>query len=277
MNKIIIGQAERLVQLQNLLNNTKEQEAVILSFSQATSNLGKDFVVYALANALSNLKKNVLLVDISSNLNNIFNNSEGKFLETFFANKHFLKDVIWKHNDCLSIATTSATDERNFVSLTDADYLMENINKIQSEYDYILFNNPAGITDTGVFIAASSTYNVLITSTSVTDIMDAYSVVKIFKVSGVNSEILVFVNNSENYEEANLAFVNLNQASNHFLKRTLKYLGTFENQFSSNQQIMNISYKPIQNSFKDIAYNLVSLTNISNSFSSNSHFGHLSI
>jgi hypothetical protein len=73
--------------------------------------------------------------------------------------------------------------------------------------------------------------------------MDAYSALKLFVAHEIEFEPLIQIYNAEDNEDANIAFMNLNKASLHFLNKELKYIGHTTKNFDYNTKFFSLDKK----------------------------------
>ncbi|HOJ36882.1 MAG TPA: hypothetical protein PLP99_01010 [Ignavibacteriales bacterium] len=184
------------------------------------------------AETLAELKAKILYVDLNSTYTN---NSQD--LSLFFDNKLLLDETIIEND---SFFHTIILHKNYFSKIFDFDnlnYFTENLKKISSYYDLILINYNSIIDEYLLYLATISNYILFSITPSVKDIMDAYSAIKMFQNNNLELNYLIQIYNSEDDEDANIAFLNLNKATLHFLNIELIFAGNLNKGFDYNYKL----------------------------------------
>jgi flagellar biosynthesis protein FlhG len=240
----MLGQAERLYNLSRL--KTKEKTAVrknIVSFTSGKGGTGKTVLAVNTAYALSKQNKKVLLIDLDSNLSNInilLNVYAENTLNNFLSGSKLFPELIYKHNENLHIifgdsGNAEYPKPRNEIIA----FIITQLKKIQSNYDYVIIDSSAGIDEDVLTILKNSDLNIVVTTTEPTAVMDAYVVLKILKRNNILNNSRILINKCFNELEATAAKENLKQAAFHFLKEEILFLGLIDFDIAVNRSIID--------------------------------------
>ncbi|QQS35495.1 MAG: AAA family ATPase [Ignavibacteriales bacterium] len=226
----MIGQVERVVELNNLKNGKNKKTAVkTIAFTSGKGGTGKTFLAVNMAYAISELNKKVLLVDLDSNLSNVnilLNMNSKKTLNEFFTGRKLLPELITPFENNLHIIFgDSGKLDYDIPKPEMVKLLFSHLSKVSADYDYIFLDTGAGAHDDTINFLLHSSLNVIVTTPEPTSVMDAYVMVKLLKSNGYAHKNIVIVNKCSTDEEGAMAFNNLNVASKHFLSEDLHLLG----------------------------------------------------
>ncbi len=241
----MIGQAERLYELNSLVKKQKQRktESKVITFTSGKGGTGKSFISGNIAFQLSKMGLKVLLVDLDinfSNLSTMFNVKGKKNIYQYLAYNSSLEDVVFNYSDNLDIVfgESGKIDHPEFTEEKARRFLTD-LNKIDSNYEYIIIDTSSGINKGSIQILLESDEIILVTTPEPTSVMDAYVIFKMLKNFGSDKTSSVIVNKTFNQNEGLETFRNLEMATKHFLKSSINYLG----EISFSQEII----KSIQN------------------------------
>lgn len=117
------------------------------------------------------------------------------------------------------IAEVSALDEERFSAFIE---LLKNLKK---DYDYILIDTGAGISNNVTKFAGIADEVIVVTTCEPTALADAYALIKLLFTKEISDKISVITNRAENKKDGETTFKNLNAVTKKFLNKELKYLG----------------------------------------------------
>ncbi|MBL1212543.1 MAG: AAA family ATPase [Ignavibacteriae bacterium] len=240
----MIGQAERIIELSKL--NTGSGSAGkrnIISFTSGKGGTGKTVLSVNTAYALSKQGKKVLLVDLDSNLSNInilLNVYAENTIANFLEGKKLFSDLIYEHDSNLHVIFgDSGNTEYPKPRIDLIKFIFVQISKIQNDYDFVIIDSTAGIDEDVLTILKNSDLNIIVTTTEPTAVMDAYVVLKFLKKNNILSSSKILVNKCFDNSDADSAEENLKQASIHFLKQEVSFLGKVGFDTDVNKSIIN--------------------------------------
>jgi hypothetical protein len=231
MKNILFGQAHRLFNSYNNYQNSP----IITTFKLADEN--NNSIIDYLIQSIANSNYNILYIKLNSEEHNI------KYdLKLFFDNKLLLDEVIINDKK-LSFIHLHNSYFKEYINYDNLNYLLENLKKISDEYDIIYINYNSNIDENVLHICSETKFMHILISPLVKDIMDAYSALKLFVAHEIEFEPLIQIYNAEDNEDANIAFMNLNKASLHFLNKELKYIGHTTKNFDYNTKFSSLDKK----------------------------------
>jgi flagellar biosynthesis protein FlhG len=223
------GQLDRIRELEKLYsseekNNISDKIVVVTSGKGGT---GKTFFAANFAYQYSKSHK-VLLVDVDFNLSNLhllFNSHPQKTLNTFFESKAVFTEIISSYNSKMDIIFgDSGLSSQGKPSFNQINKMFSEINNIATNYDLIVFDLGAGVSDENLHILSKAKTKLIITNPEPTALMDAYVLIKLLKSNDNTDGIFIAVNRCVEESEGSQAFQNLKSAVDHFLKVSVNFL-----------------------------------------------------
>jgi flagellar biosynthesis protein FlhG len=222
------GQLDRIRELEKLFsseeNIVSEKIVVVASGKGGT---GKTLFAANFSYLYAKAHK-LLLIDADFNLSNLhilLNVNPQKTLNMFFESKVGFKEIITKHNSNLDIifgdAGSLSTAKPSFNQLNK---LLNEINNISIQYDLIVFDLGAGISDENLHLLSKAKTKIIISNPEPTALMDAYVIIKLLKNNKNEDGIYIAINRCVEESEGPQAFQNLKAAVDHFLKTEIKFL-----------------------------------------------------
>ena len=223
------GQLDRIRELEKLYSTEENSNASdkIVVVTSGKGGTGKTFFAANFAHQFSK-SHSVLLVDVDFNLSNLhllFNSHPQKTLNDFFESKVVFKEIISSYNSNLDIifGDSGLTSQGN-PSFNQINKMFSEINNILSNYDLIIFDLGAGVSDENLHILSKARTKLIITNPEPTALMDAYVIIKLLKSNGNAEGIYIAVNRCVEDNEGSQAFQNLKAAVDHFLKVPVNFL-----------------------------------------------------
>lgn len=226
----MVGQAERLYQINSLLNKSEHSnKSKIIAVTSGKGGTGKSFVASNLSVLLAHQNKKVLLVDLDINLSNqnvFFNISNRETLYHYLIHNCELQDTVFEYSDNLDIIL-GESGKLDHPSLNDSQVsrLFADLRKLNKKYDLIILDTSSGIERSTLEILLNSDEIFLVASSEPTSVMDGYVILKMLKSRGATNKINVIINKCLDEKDAVEAYDNLQKAANHFLKTNINYLG----------------------------------------------------
>ncbi len=106
---------------------------------------------------------------------------------------------------------------------------VEQLENLHGEYDYIVFDMGAGVSESSLQFILSSNESIVVTTPEPTSITDAYAMVKY--LHNLNSELdcMVLVNRTESRKEGISTGENFQRVAKQFLKKDVSFLGYLPN------------------------------------------------
>lgn len=223
-------QAFKLRELININNPKKKPElgdARIVAVSSGKGGVGKTNFTVNLAIALSKMGHSVTIIDADLGLANI---DILLGLVPRYTLTHVLKQekslseiLVDGPNGIKIISGGSGVMDMVNLSPIELNRLIESLEYLNNESDYILIDTGAGLNHSVLsFIQAAQELVVVVTSDP-TSITDAYALIK--NISHLDVSIKVVVNRIESNKEGQDVFEKINTATTKFLKLELESIG----------------------------------------------------
>ncbi len=240
----MIGQAERLVELQNLaLNKNESSSQKVFAFSSGKGGTGKTFLSLNLAYTIAKQNKKVLIIDLDANLSNaniLLDVVASKTIYNFFAGIDSLENLITEvENNFHFIFGDSG--KANYPVSTPAivNRFFSQIRILEENYDYIFLDLGAGADDFIFSFLIRSDFNIVVTTPEPTSVMDAYVVLKLLKFHKYAGHKFVVINKCKSETEGENTLNNLDSASAHFLKEKINCLGFISEDSAVNESVIS--------------------------------------
>jgi flagellar biosynthesis protein FlhG len=187
---MILGQAERIAELNNLRFAKNIKSVPIIAFTSGKGGTGKSTLALNLANLLAKQNKKVLLIDFDINFANLhvmLNVFPENTLNDYFTNKIELDELFHKHNENLSFIF-GETGVVTSVKLTKAK-LNEFFYAIKSsdKFDVIILDTASGGSPETLDILSFASLPVVVANPEPTAVMDAYAIIKLMVVHDIPS------------------------------------------------------------------------------------------
>ncbi|MBI9011938.1 MAG: MinD/ParA family protein [Clostridiales bacterium] len=223
-------QAFKLRELININSAKKESvpgDARIIAVSSGKGGVGKTNFTVNLAIALSKMGHSVTIIDADLGLANI---DILLGLVPRYTLTHVLKQektlseiLVEGPNGIKIVSGGSGVMDMVNLSPTELNRLIDSLEHLNNESDYILIDTGAGLNHSVIsFIQASQELVVVVTSDP-TSITDAYALIK--NISKLDVSIKVVVNRIESNKEGHDVFEKINTATTKFLKLEMESIG----------------------------------------------------
>lgn len=223
----MIGQLDRISELENLSRSKKNLSDKILAVTSGKGGTGKTFFAANFAYQFA-VSHKVLLIDLDFNLANLhllFNTYPQKTLSTYFAFKALFSEIIINSKPNLDIIFGDAgLTNGNKPTLYHLEKMLDEINNLVDKYDLIVLDLGAGVSEENLFILSKAKTKLIITNPEPTALMDAYVLIKLLKFNNTIAGLHIVVNRCIEEDEANKAFTNLKAAVDNFLKVEIEFL-----------------------------------------------------
>ncbi len=270
---MMLDQAEKLRNLVREKIESKDYKAHVIAIGSGKGGCGKTNIILNLALILSKNGKKVLLYDADLNLANVDIllgiSPRYRFLD-FIRGDVGLDDVLIDVRENLTLLPANS-GTLNFPKIS-GDRLIQIINEIvqmEKNFDFILIDTPAGISDEVIKILGYSDDYILVVTPEPTSIMDAYAVVKLVYYQTGKSNVKLIVNNVNSSVDPVDVANRLSFASEKFLGVKINYIGSIPYDPAVSKSVM--LQKPFVELFprsnasvalKKIASNLISLDRV---------------
>ncbi|NPA13179.1 MAG: MinD/ParA family protein [Aquificae bacterium] len=220
------GQAKGLLKLINekgIHRNTK-----FLAIASGKGGVGKTNFAVNLAYILANdFDKKVLLIDADMGMANVHilvNVNTKKTLKDIL-NGERIEDIIFTTRNFDVLPGFSGIDAINEIDDSAVYKLVQNLNDISENYDFVLIDTSAGIDNKVISFIRASSKTYVLTTPEPTAIMDAYALIKSMKKLYDYSNFKIVVNMVKNEDEGIETFERLRSSIKKFLDIDVQLAG----------------------------------------------------
>lgn len=243
----MIDQADKLRKImQSKTSNDEEiieKKAKVIAISSGKGGVGKTNFSINFSISLSKLGYKVVIIDADIGLSNIeilsgvnLNNS---LSDIIFSDKDIF-DIMGNGPEGVKIISGgSGLKELKLFDDNNIPRLMNEIEKLQSTFDYILIDTGAGISSSVIDFIMTSSEVIVICTPDPTSLMDSYTLIKSIIHTGFTGKINVVSNLVNNRNEGLDIFDKLFNATNNFLRVQIGYLGYIERSELVNHAVRN--------------------------------------
>jgi len=207
----------------------EHKRPVIASISSGKGGVGKTFVSVNIGAYMAHQGKKVLIVDCDLGLANID--------VMLGVNPRFtLKEVVFGDTDINDVAiqtkhgfdfvpASSGAAEMVQLMYEDIEKIKGALGKLAQQYDLVLLDTGAGISESVLQFNLFANKNVIILNRELTSLTDAYATIKVIYQTFGRDSFNIIVNSARNEDEAKKIFNHIDSICNRFLGFPLHYLG----------------------------------------------------
>ncbi len=242
---------EQLKNLKNIIENNipeieqrKQRNPKFLCIASGKGGVGKTNFSINLAYVLANVfGKKILIIDADIGLGNIhiiLKIPLIKSLKEFFEGKDIRDNIIRVKNFNL-IPGFSGIESLNEIENLNLERLINSLEEIAFNYDYIIIDTAAGIGKDVINFILASDKTYIITTPEPTALTDAYSLIKsLYKLYNYNN-FSIIINMAKNFEEGEETFERLQKSCNKFLNLKLNFAGILPYSENLKTSVLNMS------------------------------------
>lgn len=225
-------QAESLRKLvssyESLANDTKVVSVVSGKGGVGKSNFSVNFAI-----ALRQAGKRVLLMDLDIGMANadiLMGISTRYNIVDMIENQLSIWDIIEKGPGGIAFISGGTGFSKVF-QLNERKFnrFVEQLEKLNGEYDYIIFDMGAGVNENSLKFILSSNESIIITTPEPTAITDAYAMLKYLLQLKKEIECKILVNRTDSKKEAIKTGENFKRVARRFLDKEVAFLGYLPN------------------------------------------------
>lgn len=216
-------------QAAGLRNISRSKPVKVIAVSAGKGGVGKSNVSVNLAVALAQMNKKVLLLDADLGLANI---DIMLGLHTKFNLSHVIQGICHLADILLTgpydiriVPAASGTDYMTQLSPSEHAGIIDAFNELTDDFDYMIIDTAAGISDTVLSFVRSSQEVVVVVCDEPTSLTDAYALIKVMSKRYEWSHFHILANMVRNLREGRELFNKLYRVAEQFLDVSLDYLG----------------------------------------------------
>jgi flagellar biosynthesis protein FlhG len=202
----------------------------VLSITSGKGGVGKTNVVANLAYSLRKKNQRVLVFDADIGLGNvdILLGLAPKFnLQHVLQGQKKIEEIIVEGPGGLNILpATSGVQELTHLNKDARLVLVEELDRISDQYDYLIFDTGAGISSNVTYFCCAAHEILVIVSTEPTSLTDAYALIKVLNQKHGQKHFRLIVNTVKSDKEAKEIYKHLSAVTDRFLDSvSINYLG----------------------------------------------------
>jgi flagellar biosynthesis protein FlhG len=204
--------------------------ARVFSITSGKGGVGKTAVVSNLAVVMARQGKKVLIIDADLGLANIdivYGLTPRYNLNHFFTGEKSLRDILVEGPEGVKVLPAgSGIQTYTRLDTQDQVRLIEELNGLHEEFDVVLIDTEAGISENVTYFNAAAQDVLVVTTPDPTAITDAYALMKLLSTRHDQKRFYLLVNQVRNGQEGLEVFQKLTMVSNRFLDISIDYLGS---------------------------------------------------
>nr|WP_320132187.1 MinD/ParA family protein [uncultured Holophaga sp.] len=201
----------------------------VLAVTSGKGGVGKTNVVAGLAMSLARVGQRVVVLDADfglANLDILLGLTPTHTLEHVLRGEKVLEEILLDGPLGIKvIPASSGIQELTRLDTTSELRLIQGLQRVAEDQDWLLIDTAAGIHDSVVKLLMAAQEVVLVTTPEPTSLVDAYAMVKVIHLRDPQKPIWVVVNNAQVESEAEETLEQLQAAALRFLGRELNILG----------------------------------------------------
>ena len=201
----------------------------VIAITSGKGGVGKTCITANLAYILSRLKRKTLIFDADMGLANIdviLGISPQYNIQHVLLGKKTLPEIMVPGPGGIKILpAASGIQEMAELSKGQKLTLMDELNDLNEDFDFMFIDTAAGITSNVLYFNMAAKEIIVIVTPEPTSLTDAYALIKILYQGHAEKRVMLIVNMVKNSHEAREVFTKLSKATEHFLDLSIEYLG----------------------------------------------------
>ena len=201
----------------------------VISVTSGKGGVGKTNITANLAYILSRMGKRILLLDADAGLANIDVilgiTPKYNLYHVLCGEKTLSEAVVQGPGGMKILPAASGIKEMAELSKGQKFTLLEELESMDEDFDFMLIDTAAGITDNVMYFNMAAGEIIVVVSSEPTSLTDAYALIKILYQNYAAKRFMLLVNMVIDENEARAVYARLSNATNHFLDLPIEYLG----------------------------------------------------
>ena len=207
-----------------------DRSAEIICVSSGKGGVGKTSFTVNTACALARQGKKVLLVDGDLGLANVDVvlglNVRHTMRETIDQEHSLAEIMVEIEPGFMVLPASSGVPEMAGISFEEQAFLLDALERIIDDFDFVLLDTAAGIGDSVLWFNNWADSNIVILSPDPTSMTDAYALIKVLNSRHGRDSFQLLVNNVKSKKEGKEVFTNMKNVLENFLQITPRFLGS---------------------------------------------------
>ena len=211
------------------LNTPADNNMCVIAIASGKGGVGKTNVTANLSVALAMQGQRVSIIDADTSLGNInilLNIKPRLTLEHLLNDDKQLSEILAEgpHGVQIIPAASGITELANLKKY-QLQHLTKSLRELERDFDYLMIDTAAGITQQVIQFIQSSQYAVVVISPEPTSLSDAFSLIKTLRDSNFKRPIYILVNMVRNFALSIEVYKRFESTVKKYLKTQVNYLG----------------------------------------------------
>jgi len=205
------------------------QTAMAIAITSGKGGVGKTNITTNLGIALAKNGHKVCIFDADTSLANInilLGLTPEFTLEQFLKGEKEIEDILLTGPEGVKIIpSASGIAELSDLQDDQQSRIVDALRVLEQQFDYILIDTAAGISENVICFLQSAQYAVVVISPEPTSLTDAFSLIKVLQRRNYDKPIYTLVNMAKNYKHSMDVFKRFSHAVNKYVHLKIRYLG----------------------------------------------------
>ncbi|WP_088041208.1 P-loop NTPase [Bacillus sp. EAC] len=221
--------SDQAARLREQLQNTSQSKSKVIGIVSGKGGVGKSNFSLNFAISLCQKKKKVLLLDLDIGMGNIdvlLGTVTNLSIIDIFGKSLTIHDIMnIGPNGLKYISGGSGLSTIFSLSEDKLSQLFNELEGIMNDFDYIIFDMGAGVSEQTVKLLTAMHEVIVITTPEPTAITDAYAMIKHLVLNEVTSKLSIVINRISSLKEGESVLFRLERAIKHFMNVDVNRLG----------------------------------------------------
>jgi len=221
--------ASKIKQRESFIDDRERENTRVIAITSGKGGVGKTYISANLAYVLSRMKKKTLIFDADMGLANIdvsLGLSPKYNMHHVLLGEKSLGEVIVPGPGGVKILpAASGIQEMAELSRGQKITLMDELNELDEDFDFMFIDTAAGITSNVLYFNMAAKEIIVVVTPEPTSLTDAYALIKILYNGHDEKRIMLIVNMVRNFQEGREVYRKLSKATERFLDLSIEYLG----------------------------------------------------
>jgi flagellar biosynthesis protein FlhG len=205
------------------------QRAHVIAVTSGKGGVGKTSVTTNLAISLARQGRRVCIFDADTglaNINILLGLNPKHTLESFLDGSLPIEQLLLEgpRGVCIVPGASGIAEFANLDRFAQ-QALLNGLQKLESQFDYLLIDTAAGIADSVIQFVLAASQGILVVSPDPTSLTDAFALTRVLKRNHYKGALRVLVNMAESRESARKVFLRFSQAVEKYLQMKVEWFG----------------------------------------------------
>jgi len=218
-----------LVYSNKTINKSKKIKAKVITITSGKGGVGKTSTATNLALSLSALDKKVCVFDADASLANInilLGIHPEYTLHDLLSRDKTLKQIMVDGPRGLKVIPgATGISEYAHLSSEQRDTLVEALDELQQQFDYLIIDTAAGIGDDVLDFVKASQFPIVVITPEPTSLTDSFSLLKVLKRSDFDRTSNILVNMALDFDNSQTIYKRFESAVKKYINVDIEYLG----------------------------------------------------